>query len=803
MKQKYNSFILILFLLCRFLLHGQTDMKGTEFWLTFGMNGGQYIYKNLQIHIITGNQAAAGVIYFTHLNDSVSFSVAAESVFTHYLTFAQKRAAYNDIPGISNYSIHITSDHPINTYALNQELYFTDATYILPVNALGTDYYHFSYTSLTDAYAFIATQNNTQVYFNDTLGIILNKGEIYYHDVYFYPISCMTGDRILADKPIAFFTTSGGAYIPWGFNVMDGLFEQLPPVSSWGKNFFVPVSHRTRDFIRIVASQDGTTISQRGGIIQTVIGGQTSLVNLNAGQWVELEVSLDSNGCYIQADKPVGICAYLAGGGYNVDVMGDEDSDPAQAWLPAIEQRVCSAWVAPIVPCPSCSTAINAHYALVITPTQTKDSTTVKIGTGVEQTLSGGTWYDHASGYSFYNIPLVNDTLAYFFTNRVGGLIVMGYGTGAAESYYCLLASAMRNLEAIFYVNDIHYQEASSKVICEQPVHFHADINGEMSIEAGHLKWYIDNVEEIAARDQLSWSKNMAPGIYQIKMVVLYEDNIVTQTLETILTMVSLTVDVETTPEFCNKGDGTIMLTVDSEKPATIKYNWEELPDTTAIVTGLKSGIYKVMLSDTFCTIEETIVVEQINGPVAEFEANPFSAAYGEEIQFTDISVQGDGRITNWYWNFGDETDSYLQNPVHGYTINPGFIMVLLRIEDEFGCKDSIEHEILLWGNLDFPNVFTPVGGDGRRYVFRPFEEAGYFEEFTMEIYNRWGTPVWNKQCKAPNCPDYDDSFWWDGAIKSGKQVSDGVYYWVVYARYASSDIKPIMKNGSVTVFSK
>jgi hypothetical protein len=361
----------------------------------------------------------------------------------------------------------------------------------------------------------------------------------------------------------------------------------------------------------------------------------------------------------------------------------------------------------------------------------------------------------------------------------------------------------MRNLDAVFYVNDTHYQELSSIAICTQPVQFRAEIGGEMSTNTGHLKWYIDNVEEVAARDQLTWSKNMDTGVYQIKMVVLYEDDINTLTLETTLTVWDNTVNVITTSEICGRADGTIALTVNSKEPSTLKYVWEGRTDTTANLTGLKTGTYKVTVSDRFCVDEETILVEQhIDAPVAAFEPTPQTASLGEEIQFTDKSIPDEGAITRWYWDFGDYTDNDLQNPTHRYTIAQRY-MVWLHIEDEFGCRDSIAHEILILGDLDFPNVFTPVGSDGKRYVFRPLEDQSYYEEFTIEIYDRWGVPVWRKQCKAPNCPDYEDSFWWDGTNKWGTQVSDGVYYWVVYARYYSSDIKPLIRNGSVTVVNK
>ncbi|MDR0605009.1 MAG: PKD domain-containing protein, partial [Bacteroidales bacterium] len=760
MKQRYYIFVIVLFLLCSFPLYAQYDIKGTEFWLTLGSNSSKsYDTVNLEIRIISGNQSATGIIYFTHLNDSVFFSIAAWNVFTHKLTLAQRQVVYNDITGISDYSVCITTNTPVTIYALNQYPATTDATHILPVTALGTDYYHISYLGHNDAYAFIATQNNTHVYYNGTLAAVLNKGEVYYYNLFRSNDYDMTGNHVISDKPIAFFSLYKAIEIPSDrFYAQDVLFEQLAPVSTWGKNFFVPVSHRVRDIVRIVASQNGTNISQTGGTILTSQGGQTKFTNLNAGQWVELEVSLDSNGCYIQANKPVGVCTYLTGYRYNLAIIGNTISDPAQAWLPAIEQKIKSSLVVPFVPC--CTTNINSHHVLVITSTATKDSTTVKIGIGTEQSLSGGAWYDHSSGYSFYNMPLTNDTSTYLFTNLVGGLIVMGYGMGRAESYYYLLASAMRNLGAVFYVNDIHYQEFDSITICEQTLQFHAEIDGEISTEPGHLKWYINSVEEIAARDQFTWSKAMSPGVYQIKMVILYEDNMTTQTLETIFTIVNIKIDVETTPEICGKENGTIILTVESKEPTTLKYVWEGQTDTTATITGLKAGIYKVTISDTFCIDEETITVEQIKGPVAEFEANPQTASLGEEIQFIDKSNQGDTKITNWYWNFGDERDSYLQNSVHRYTTFGSFI-VSLQIADEYGCTDSISHEVMIFEGLDFPNIFSPVGSDGKKYVFRPLEDRGTFEEFKIEIYDKWGVLVWEQACKSPNCPDYSDSFWW------------------------------------------
>ncbi|MCL2131749.1 MAG: PKD domain-containing protein [Lentimicrobiaceae bacterium] len=211
------------------------------------------------------------------------------------------------------------------------------------------------------------------------------------------------------------------------------------------------------------------------------------------------------------------------------------------------------------------------------------------------------------------------------------------------------------------------------------------------------------------------------------------------------------------------------------------------------------AGTYRDTIQ-AFCGCDSIVELTlSINSSVAEFEADPQTASLGEEIKFTDKSTQSNGKTTSWYWNFGDLQNSSVQNPTHRYATSGSFT-VLLKIEDENGCRDSVEHEIsIIASNLYFPNIFTPVGNDGTKYVFRPLEDAGYFEEFQIDIYDRWGNSVWKNACTGSNCPSYDNSFWWDGTNKFGNQVSDGVYYWVVYASAAPA-AQPIVKNGSVTV---
>ena len=539
MKRKcFLILISVFFLFTHFVNQAQT-IEGMDFWLTFGKNAWWHdnTYSlNLQIRIVGSNQPASGVIHFTHLGTSVPFNISPHQVFVYNLNNSQQQAAYNTSQGISNYSIHITTSQPVTVYALNQTYMSTDATNILPVSALGTDYYQISYTRMSythvsttyDALAVVGISNNTKLYFDGILEETIDSGQVYYKT----STDDMTGVHITADNPVALFAVNQGTLIPSPYLDFDCLMQQLAPVNTWGYNYFVPVSHSTRDIIRIVASQNHTTILQTGGVLLLSQGAQTSLEDLQKGEFVELEVSLINKGCYIQADKPIGVCTYLTGFGYNYSTIHTLESDPAQCWLPSLDQTVFEASMTPLFP--NGQSTLNKYRALIITATETKDETTVSIGSSPGIALSGGNWLDHSeAGMSFYNMPLqANFSSSYTYSNPTG-LIVLCYATGSdRESYYYLANSAMHNSKPAFYINEIYYPHLPNTTFCPGEVTFRAFVP-EMNSSSGSLKWYIDDIEEIDARDESEWNKYFTFGVYNIKMIILFseEDSVILESI--------------------------------------------------------------------------------------------------------------------------------------------------------------------------------------------------------------------------------------------------------------------------------
>jgi len=88
----------------------------------------------------------------------------------------------------------------------------------------------------------------------------------------------------------------------------------------------------------------------------------------------------------------------------------------------------------------------------------------------------------------------------------------------------------------------------------------------------------------------------------------------------------------------------------------------------------------------------------------AEFVADTVSGSGPLEIQFTDFtSVYGDPAIpslTSWEWDFGDESVSLEQNPIHTYS-EPGLYTVTLTVTDETGVGSTESKEEFIAVDVD------------------------------------------------------------------------------------------------------
>lgn len=132
---------------------------------------------------------------------------------------------------------------------------------------------------------------------------------------------------------------------------------------------------------------------------------------------------------------------------------------------------------------------------------------------------------------------------------------------------------------------------------------------------------------------------------------------------------------------YWNFGDGI----TSKEKNPSHKYN--------------DDGSYTVKLKVTdndgaTNTKSATIKVKNIK-PDAKFSFSPSDPTTNNDIQFTDSSSDKDGKISSWFWDFGDGYTSKNKNPSHKYQ-NTGSFKVKLRVTDDDSDSDDYTKSITI-----------------------------------------------------------------------------------------------------------
>ncbi|MDR1681319.1 MAG: gliding motility-associated C-terminal domain-containing protein [Prevotellaceae bacterium] len=641
-----NIRITTLLLILPALLQGQTSSKGTEFRLTFGRNMNQPSGNvALQIRVVAAEAATITGSYPANSALNFTVAVAAGSVYTRNLSGDERAAVYAWETGLTNRSLRIQTTAPVSVFAINQRPASTDATNVLPVAVLGMEYYHVSYHANVhyDGYAIVATADGTQIYVNSAPVALLNTGEVYanYHSA----ASDKTGLHVRADKPVAYFAVNPCANVPTNAGACDCLYQQMAPVDVWGKRFLTPVTRRALDRLRIVAAYDSTHVVQTGGVL--ISGALT----LNRGQFAELEINTASGGCYLEADKPIAVGAYITGAWYfNSPLMNI--GDPSMAWVPPVEQMTPSVVIAPFIP--SGTTELTEHHALIITPTATRDMTTMAAGNGMPAALAGGVWTTGANAaYSFYSLPLSDTNQTYFIANP-GGMTVMGYGMGAAESYYYLADAAFRTLNAAFDIDSIHYQDMEGRTVCDGAFTITAVLEFTPNPAPGSLRWFIDGVENTAARDSLLWHIVLPAGEHTIEMQVIDSQNetYIRHTTFTVAALPTVAVAAGGPPFYSGESYTLSVQTPDGD----LSYYWYKDGEATGI-TGV---VY--LLPSLHDDDAGVYTVEAVSAQGCRTWSAPLAVALSERFGFFIPNIftpNGDGVNDNFYIS---GLDSYSRN---------------------------------------------------------------------------------------------------------------------------------------------
>ena len=380
------------------------------------------------------------------------------------------------------YGLHITATANISVYVIVRAEASMDASNILPVTALGSEYYLQDYTpeahnsssdwnnagnmvtmttilGTDDAATTVEITPNGNTYDGHQSGvtypITLTKGQTYY--LISQKEKQLSGTHILAKdgKKIAVFTGAPLTRLPNGVSARDALFEQPMPIEYWGTQFIVTRSlKKNGNLIGITATQRGTEIKIDGYAQAYINEGETYYIMLQASNdpnardagTSHVDKVITQDVVYIETSCPCAVYSYDTGNGYkgrNADEIDNSKGDPSSVWVAPLQQKIKK------ITFGTCYTdRTKDHFLNIVAETATCQTTklTSIYGTReIDQTrllvwepVPGNTQYSYARAQIGDNTP----DYSVFRLESDRGFIATIYGNGNDESYAYSAGSA-------------------------------------------------------------------------------------------------------------------------------------------------------------------------------------------------------------------------------------------------------------------------------------------------------------------------------------------------------------------------
>jgi gliding motility-associated-like protein len=227
-----------------------------------------------------------------------------------------------------------------------------------------------------------------------------------------------------------------------------------------------------------------------------------------------------------------------------------------------------------------------------------------------------------------------------------------------------------------------------------------------------------------------------------------------------------------------------------------------------SVMQNLPAGTYYFSISDNVCFVEDSIVVTQNPGPIADFTSSLASGCIPLSVTLTNTSQNA----TNYSWNFGNGNTLTVanQNPIN-QVYNASSVITLIAYNGPCadtvtgfvatsicGCMDPAALNYNPLANVDdgscvyptptveAPNVFTP-DGDGVNDLFEL--TTTHAEKIELIINNRWGNLMFSGSGSNPT---------WDGKVQ-GTPASEGVYFYQYTVTGIQGDI--LTGHGFVELF--
>ncbi|HEX5169447.1 MAG TPA: FG-GAP-like repeat-containing protein [Cyclobacteriaceae bacterium] len=210
-------------------------------------------------------------------------------------------------------------------------------------------------------------------------------------------------------------------------------------------------------------------------------------------------------------------------------------------------------------------------------------------------------------------------------------------------------------------------------------------------------------------------------------------------------------------------------------------YKWST-DETTSSINVTEAGTYTVEVTTAACTLNASRSVTTLPAPTLLVSADPANISEGQSSQ---LNVEG---IITYLWSPDESlSNSTIRDPVANPTVTTTYTVTG---EDVNGCMGEGSVEVTVKGDVIVnklkPEPFFSPNNDNRSENWE-IENIIEYPQCEVVIYDDKGARVYESKPYLNN---------WNGSTTKGKQLPDGVYYYII--RCDGEENTP--KTGSITI---
>lgn len=414
--------------------HNKTNCHsqiGREFYLMFleDLPSSYNDYSNLEL-IITADAEGIVNIQCPAISVSITANLHKGSQSFTLDKAAKTRPLQNERKGV-----RVSATVDISVYAMNMRLYQSEGFTALPVDIIGKKYTVITFTPTRKSLIGItAIEDDTKVTIRlnctnpitiegvqrsvktGPFQLILNR----YHTFQLEHSEDLSGTRIESDKSVSVVTgnqCSFGADNRYNYQCTH-LCEQVPPITSWGRNFIVPsIRNIGSSVIRIVAAYGYTNITVTGKTIKEFF----ELADPNYRK----DVNIGKQTVSIEASGPIYVLL--------IPQFTSNDYNGFMVSVPAVEQYGHYYHIA------TPPAHFSTHYMVVLVSSKSDSLRFMRLNNnhidenaGIENTMTVN-GEDHTA--LTFPISPKDYTVTNILPSSNFGLLVYGFGTHEAYGY--------------------------------------------------------------------------------------------------------------------------------------------------------------------------------------------------------------------------------------------------------------------------------------------------------------------------------------------------------------------------------